>query len=155
MSIDSQKGLSLVEVILALGLLGAVMISIAGLFVMSQKQIESGKSSSEALSVARAIVEEMNGWSFHQTYLLFGFDGAAKSYSVDSRNNAACDKWQATLDEALGDGLAHAVIDIEALAQSGQPIPILQQSRVIRVTITVNWTEGLRQRSLNLAVVRQ
>jgi Tfp pilus assembly protein PilV len=40
----NERGLSLIEVILALGLLGGVLISIAGMFILSERQVKSGKT---------------------------------------------------------------------------------------------------------------
>ena len=40
-----EQGFSLVEVILALGILAGVLISIAGLFIMGSKQVKSGRTS--------------------------------------------------------------------------------------------------------------
>jgi type II secretory pathway component PulJ len=47
-----ETGFSLVEVVIALGLLAGVLITISGLFVMGAKQVKSGRASSEALAVA-------------------------------------------------------------------------------------------------------
>ena len=74
-----QRGFSLVEVVVALGLLSAVLISISGLFVLAHKQVDGGRKHSVALSVARDILEEMDGWSFRQLYLEYGLDGSAAS----------------------------------------------------------------------------
>ena len=63
-----QAGFSLVEVVVALGLLAAVLISISGLFVLAHKQVDGGRKNSVALSVARDILEEMDGWSYRQLY---------------------------------------------------------------------------------------
>jgi len=150
----NQKGLSLVEVVLALGLLATVLISVAGLFVLSDRQLKSGRASTEALSVGRAIMEEMDGWGFHQTYQLFGYDGNATSYSVDSRTNTYASKWQATLNQSLGQSTSHAIIDIQSLGPTGVAVPNLDATHAIRVIVTVHWTEGLRQRQNQLAAVR-
>ena len=73
---SDERGLSLIEVMLALGLLAGVLISIAGLFAMSEKQVRSGKTSSQALAVCRGVVEDMNSWGFQQTWSNFGIAGA-------------------------------------------------------------------------------
>lgn len=151
MSRRTQAGFSLVEVILALGLLAMVLISIAGLFLLGGSQVRSGRSSSEALSVARAIVEEMEGWGFRDAYGRWGFDGAATSYIVDTRVNAAATRWQAELDSMLR--RAYGRIEIFSLGSGGMP-PALNRTRAIRVVVTVHWDEGGRQRSVSLGTVR-
>lgn len=144
-------GFSLVEVVVALGLLAGVLISISGLFVLANRQLDGGRNQSIALSVARHIVEEMDGWGFRQVYGTFGFDGAAAAYTVDSRTNAYAAKWQAELESRLGGSSAEIVI--ESASESG-PGPALRDARAIRVRVTVRWSEGLRQRQVTLAALR-
>jgi len=151
-STRDQRGLSLVEVILALGLMAAVLISIAGMFVLSERQVVSGKTSSEALAVGRAILEEINGWGFQQTYQVFGFDGAAQSYTVLSTANAYAAKWQTLLDDSLDRGSV-ATIAIQSLGPASPP-PNLNATRTIRVTVTIDWTEGERPRQISVSTVR-
>lgn len=61
-----ERGFSLVEVIIALGLLAGVLVTISGLFVVGTKQVKSGRTSSEALAVAKEIQEDMYGWGYSQ-----------------------------------------------------------------------------------------
>lgn len=147
----NQKGLSLVEVVLALGLLATVLISVGGMYILSDRQVKSGRCSSEAIAVGRTVLEEVQGWGFRQTYQMFGFDGAARRYTVDTRTAAYGDHWQAALDETLVN--AWAEIEISSLANS-LPVPTLQATRNMRVVVTVHWEEGLRDREVQLAMVR-
>lgn len=150
---SDEKGFSLVETILALGILGGVLVSIAGLFILGGKQVKSGREATEALSVARAVIEEMDGWSFHQTWQLYGIDGSTNTTAtLDTRTNAYASKWQPTLDEALYN--SHAEITISSLAPSGSPVPNLDSTRSIRIVVTVFWAEGQRNRSIQLGTVR-
>lgn len=148
-----ERGLSLVEVILALGLMGAVMISIAGMFVISERGVMSGKTSSESLAVANAIVEEVNSLGFQQTYQAFGFDGSAASYTVLSNVNAYAAKWQTMLDDSVGRD-AVATIEISSVGLMGSAPAILQNARAIDVTVTIDWTEVERPRSVTVSTVR-
>lgn len=150
----SERGFSLVEVVIALGLMAGVLISVAGLFVVGGKSLSSGRNSTEALAVGRQIVEEMNGWGFRQTYGLYGFDGAANNYSVDTRTNAYASKWQPTLTERLGPD-AFATVQINSLVASGTP-PVMSASncKAIRVVVTVFWNEGARGRNVAVGTVR-
>ena len=144
-------GFSLVEAIIALGLLAGVLISIAGLFILGGKQLSSGRNSTEALSVARGILEEMQGWGFQQTWLAYGIDGTTQmAATVDTRTNGYASKWQPTLDDKLFNG--YGLIDIESLA-NGAP-PVLKNTRFIRVVVTIFWSEGNRQRQIRLGTVR-
>jgi prepilin-type N-terminal cleavage/methylation domain-containing protein len=151
MESKQNNGFSMIEVVVALGLLAAVLISVSGLFVLAQRQVDGGRKHSVALSVARDILEEMDGWGFRQLYLEFGFDGSATSYIADSRSNDVAADWQEALSAELKN--SYAEILIESLDDAGSP-PALEEARSIRLQVTVHWTEGLRSRSVRLAAVR-
>jgi prepilin-type N-terminal cleavage/methylation domain-containing protein len=147
-----QKGFSLVEVIVALGLLAGVLIAIAGLFTIGGKQVKSGRTATEALSVARGILEEMDAWSYRQTYQLYGFDGTANNYTVDTRTNSYASKWQPNIDDKLFNGYGNIVLESVGPG-TGSP-PAMNASRAVRVTVTVHWDEGQRHRTVRLGTVR-
>ena len=150
-----DRGFSLIEVVVALGLLAVVLLSIAGLFIVGGRQVKSGRTATEALAVSRGVIEQINKWGFKQTYQLFGVDGSATSYTFDTRTitdppTTGMAKWQDQLDEVIPG--SHGEIFIESLA-NGTP-PALEDTRAIRVVVTVFWTEGLRQRRVQLGTVR-
>lgn len=151
MSRSEARGFSLIEVLLALGLLAGVLVATASLFVVSDRSVNGGRTASEALAVARSVVEEIQDWGFHQTYRAFGLDGSLVSYTVDTRSNAYALKWQAMLPDKLRNGFA--TIELESLAPSGAAPP-LAGAQAIRVLVTVHWEEGPRRRSIQLATVR-
>ena len=146
-----QRGFSLVEVVLALGLLGGVMISIAGLFVIAGRDMNAGKNTTEAMSIGRGILEEMEGVGYQQSWQVFGFDGSNVSETADSRTNAFAVDWQAELEEALFD--AWAEIQIDSIVGTGGA-PVLSSARAIRLTVTIHWAEGDRDREAILSTVR-
>jgi hypothetical protein len=92
----------------------------------------------------------MDGWGFRQTYTSFGLAGTATTYVVDTRTNAGAAPWQALLDARLRG--AHATIDLQSLGPGTTP-PIASAT-VVRVGVTVYWTENGRVRSARLATVR-
>jgi type II secretory pathway pseudopilin PulG len=151
-----EAGFSLVELVLALGLLAGVMLAIAGMFSIGGKQVKSGRTSSEALAVGRQILEEMNGWAYRQTYENFGLDGAAASYSIDTRTstNTFAQKWHATLRSKLGT-TAYATIALASVSGVGSP-PVMNAATAknYRVTVTVHWSEITRPRTVTVATVR-
>ena len=148
---SDATGFSLPEAILALGLLAGVLISLSGLFVQADALMRGGKHQTEALAVARNILEDADSWHFRALYERFGFDGNAASYTVDSRSNAAAAGWQADLDRDLR--RAHAEIRLESIGGSGTPPP-LSETRAIRITVKVLWHEARRDRSVCVATVR-
>jgi type II secretory pathway pseudopilin PulG len=157
-----ERGFSLVEVVLALGLLAGVLISIAGLFILAAKQVKSGRTSSEGLAVAREIHEEMLSWGYSQIWEAFGQDGQAVGYTVDTMTSAspACGAWQARLTRKLGPA-AHATIEIASVADAGGALVALADAsgnvlaRSVRVLVTVHWTEVPgRERSVTVGTLR-
>lgn len=148
---SDSSGFSLIEVTLALGLLAGVLISMAWLFVMGTHHAKSGRTASEALAVARTILEETQGWGFHQTHLAYGLDGSAATYTVDTRTNSYAAKWQSVLDEKLVD--SYASIELESLSSAVTP-PAMASTDAIGVTVTVHWLEGERARSIQVRTVR-
>jgi prepilin-type N-terminal cleavage/methylation domain-containing protein len=146
-----SAGFSLPEVTVALGILGSVLISMAGLFVMAERIVRGGGHHTKALAIARDILEETNGWHFDGLYRTFEFDGSASSYTVDSRTHAYASGWQAMLDEDLGS--AHAEITLESLDEGGST-PALRDARCIRISVTVHWRNEQRSRDVSVATVR-
>ena len=150
---NTSAGFSLIEVICAVALLGGVLISIAGLMVSGDRLVRSGRRSSEALAVAQAIMEEINGVSFNQTYTLFSScTPNLNRCDVDSRTEGTAVEWQDQLDRTVNpaaDDDGHAEIVIESLDDVA-----LEDSQAIRIEVTVSWTEGLRSREISLATVR-
>lgn len=146
-----MQGFSLVEVVVALGLLAGILVSTTSLLVLGSRQVKSGRTASEALSAAHSILEEMQGWGFHQVYVEYGFDGTATSYTVDTRTNGFANKWQSYLSAKLRNG--YAIITLRSLAPSS-PAPPLASTQALRVKVMVHWEEGSRTRNVQLATVR-
>jgi len=155
-----DRGFSLVEVVIALGLLAGVLITISGLFVVGAKQVKSGRTSSEALAVAKEIHENTYGWGYSQLWGMFGYDGQAASYTVDTRSCGVCSAWQTTLATKLGPS-AYANIKIDSVANAIGVVSnfadasgsILAKS--VRVSVTVYWAEVPgRERSVTVGTTR-
>ena len=156
----NERGFSLVEIVIALGLLAGVLISIAGLFIIGGKQVKSGRTSSEAMALAREIHEEMNAWGYTQLWSMFGYDGVATTYTVDTRTNAACTAWQNTLRAKLGNS-AYANIKVDSVANAAGTTSDFADAagnilaKTVRVSVTVNWTEvPARPRSITVGTTK-
>jgi prepilin-type N-terminal cleavage/methylation domain-containing protein len=154
-----ERGFSLIEVLVALGLMAGVLIAIAGLFVMGGRSVKSGRTSSEALAAAREIVEETNAWGYTQLWGNFGLAGTATTYTIDTATcvTADCTGWQNALVAKLGT-TAHATITLDNVVQAGQPLVNFVDgagnllSRNVRVTVKVLWTQ-VPGRARQLSVV--
>jgi prepilin-type N-terminal cleavage/methylation domain-containing protein len=160
MRAPDQRGFSLIEVVLALGLLAGVLITISGLFVVGARQVKSGRTSSEALAVAREVHEDMYGWGYSQLWGMFGLDGQAATYTVDTRTCANCGEWQSTLVSKLGES-AYASIQLDSVANAVGAVSNFADTsgnilaKTVRVTVTVHWTEAPgRERAVAVGTTR-
>jgi type II secretory pathway pseudopilin PulG len=146
---ERGAGFSLAEVVVALGLLAGVLLSVAGLLVIGSRQVRGGRSSSEALAVARDVLEDMRTWSFDDVTRRFvaDCDITQPVCAVDSTTSAAAAAWQADLRGRLAG--SRASIELVALDAGS-----LADAATLRVTVTVFWPEGPRSRRVALATVR-
>ena len=141
----------MIEVIFSLGLLAGVLVSTASMLVLGNRQIDSGRKASVALSISQSVLEEMQGWGFRETYAVYGYDGTATSYTVDTRSNSYAAKWQSILSSKLFRG--YATIALDSLGPT-LPVPALDSTLAIRVIVTVHWEEGSRLRRVRLGTVK-
>jgi len=143
-----ERGSSLVEVVLALGLMAGVLGSVAGLFILGAGGVQSGRNTTTALAGARTIIEEVRSWEVQEICGELGLSGTAGSYVVDTRSNSFASKWQPELASKLGHG--YATISLASLEPGN---PALEDSAQMRVTVTVHWEEGVRNREVRLGTV--
>ena len=151
MNRNNERGFSFIEVIIALGLLATVLVSISSLFVTGRHQVRAGRSTSEALALARSILEEMESWGFSQSYSQFGLDGSAPSYTIDTRTNTYAGKWQDVLEGALLESWAEIRL---ASVTTGGSTPVLSAANGVRIVVTVHWSENQRERRVDLGTVK-
>ena len=140
------RGATLIEVTIALGLLGSLLISAAGLVTFGNRQIRAGSSRSQALTIARTVMEEMAAWSFRQSYDRLGCSAEEPQCSVGP-GQPAVESWQALAKSRV----PGATVEVLVAALDGMP---LADSRALRVTVSVAWLEGPRSRTLRLMSLR-
>ena len=159
------SGFSLIEVVIALGMLDAVLLSIGGLFVIGSRTVRSGRASSESMAMAKKISEDMGGWGFTQLWGNFGLSGSGQTtYTIDCRTNTAngfCPGWQTTIQGELGT-TAYSTITLTSVTDAAGNTPVFvdaatgaTKARNVRVLITVFWTEITgRTRNIQLDTTR-
>ena len=140
------RGATLIEVTIALGLLGSLLISAAGLATLGNRQIRAGRSRSHALAMARTVMEEMAAWSFPQTYARLGCSAEETQCSVGP-GRPAVESWQALAESRI----PGVTLQLLVAALDGLP---LAESRALRVTVSVAWPEGPRSRTVRLMSLR-
>ncbi len=148
-----QEGFSLVEVLLALGLLGAVLVSITSQFIIGGKRVAQGRERTEALSVATHIMESLDTMSYRGLYTNFSSASnpgtATGPLTIDSRTNTVAQSlgWQNLIDSKL-EG-AYAVVTIQRIGGTN-----FRTARAIRTRTTVFWDDLNRSRNITLETIR-
>ncbi len=147
-----EEGFSLIEVVLALGLLATVLISVASLFILGGKQVKNGKSTTTAAVITHEIMEVIEQQAYSVTYTYFGGTDSSTSLSVSTTtagNNA--NQWQAEIASKLGPQAAGTI----AVTPLGSASPLnMGNSLALQVKVTVTWNELGRTRNVTLQEVR-
>ena len=146
-----EAGMSMIEVLIALGIMAGVLISVASLFVLGGQRVKGGRDMTQALAVASDITEDLRT----QGYLTMpesmpsccgGSCDAVTGCTVDSRTDAfALAEWQPWVDQELY--LGHAEITITPLGGTVTP-STFASSESIRVHVEILWMEGTSERSV-------
>lgn len=152
----NEGGFSLVEVVVALGMLAAVLVAIASMFVLGQSNVQSGRKMTEATSIAQHIMEDVNKLSYKGLQVFFvGSPNLTTltSYTADTRVNPsfANTQYKALIDDRLWKG--YALIVLQPIGGNVKPA-VWSTGEAVRVTATVYWTELRRNRSVTVEGVR-
>ena len=152
----SQEGYSLIEVLVALGLLAGVIVAIASMFVLGQSNVKSGKLMTEAVSIAQDIMEDAGKLSYNGLQIFFvGTQNLStlQYYDADTRvsGSYAATQYASQITGKLYKG--YATIRLQPIGGNVKPA-VWNSGEAIRITITVYWTELRRSRSVSVEGVR-
>ena len=143
--------MSMVEVLIALGIMAGVLISVASLFVLGGQRVKGGRDMTQALAVASDILEELNnvgGNTLPETLdtCCPGGCDTSTGCTVDSRTDTyASTEWQPWIDQELYQG--YAEITLTPVGGSTSP-PDFSSSEGLRLSVEIFWAEGTSQRSV-------
>jgi len=140
------SGVSLIEVVIALGLLASALLTATGLLAVGNRQIRGGGLRSQALAVAQAIVEELDVGGYVLPITRSGCDPTQPSCSVVS-GDAALSEWQALAEIDL----PAPIVEVRIEAVGGTT---LDTAPAFRLSVRVSWSEGLRSRRIHLVGLR-
>ena len=147
-----ERGFSLIEVTLALGLLATVLISIASLFLIGGKQVHQGKDTTSATALGQTIMERIDQLAYIDTYKYFGGADTDTSLSISTGPTGTnASQFQSDIATRLGPG-ASATITVTPLG-SASPLN-MGSAAALQVRVTVNWSELGRARSVSIQAVR-
>jgi type II secretory pathway pseudopilin PulG len=142
----SDDGFSLVEAIVALGLLAGVIVSTAGLIVGVRRQVASAGRASRALAAASSIVERLESRGFAGVPVSLGCD--VRRPACTAHPGPGATSWLGVVLQEGPPG-ALAEVRLESLENSA-----LETATSMRVSVVVHWSEGARRRSVRLVTVR-
>lgn len=145
-----ERGFSLVEVVIAIGVLAGVLLSICSMFILGARQLKTGKTMTEATTICHAIMESFDNLSFTALYTTFGAAASDTTMTVTSTTTgSAVASWQAEISRKLDSGVATVTI-----LPQGPGTPNFGTATGIRMTVTVTWTELARPQAVSLSTVR-
>ena len=147
---DGEQGFSLVEVVIAIGVLAGVLISIASMFILGGRQVKAGKTTTEAVALCNDIMESFAKQSFTALYTNMG------AASTDSTKTAASNvvtsplaPWQTQITQKLANGVATATV-----TAIGPGTPTFGSAVGIQLTVTLSWNELARPESMTISTIR-
>jgi prepilin-type N-terminal cleavage/methylation domain-containing protein len=174
----SERGFNLVEVLIAMSLLGTVLMTILTLFYMGRKNVYSGKQTSVAVSIASHAMEDLSARSKLDVLTAFNASTAGLGpVDIDTSTTMATDtyggsimrlssraddvdaakndprgllkKWSDEAKARLGKSLVAVVLTPQKPIPTADPVTAAN-STVMRVRVLVRWNEGKRRREVIL-----
>jgi Tfp pilus assembly protein PilV len=143
-----ETGFSLVEVVIAIGVLGGVLLSICSMFIMGGRQLKGGKTMTEATAIAHDIMETFDKISFNAMYTTFGAASTATTVSITtSTGTNVITPWKPEVTRKLENGVATATLDQIGGTNFATAIGI-------KMTVTVTWNELGRSQTVTLSTIR-
>ena len=145
-----DAGFSLIEVIIAIGVLAGVMLSIASMFIMGGRQVKTGKTLTEATTLAQDLMEQFDKESFTSLWTNLGAASTDSTRTVLSTTTGSpIQGWQAEIIRKLQNGAASVTLDA-----MGPGTPNFGNATGIKVSVILSWNELGRPQSVRLSTVR-
>jgi prepilin-type N-terminal cleavage/methylation domain-containing protein len=84
-----ERGYNLVEVLIAMALLGVVVVSIVALFYMGRRNVYSGRQMTKSLSVGTRIEEDLSGMTQDDVMAAFNLVGTSGGTTTSATTTAS------------------------------------------------------------------
>ncbi len=171
-----ERGYNLVEVLIAMALLGTVLMSIMGLFYYGRRNVYSGKELTEATAVGTHVLEDVNTMTKDGLVAAFGLPIAtagapvaspygdqsyANSFERDTNNittttdpNGFMNRWKNEMlaNNKFQNGVITLVFTPD---KDGTNSPAqLGTATIVRMRIYVTWGEAIRKRQVILDSIK-
>ena len=171
---NRESGYSLIEVLIAMALMGTVVMSIMGLFYFGRRNVYSGKEMTEAVAVGTHVLEDYNTMTksgmvaafalpttVAGTTITVGGQTFANSFLRDTNTiSAATDpkgflqRWH---DEMVNNNkFQNGVVSIvfTPTADGTNSPAQMGTATVVKIRVFVTWGEAVRQRQVVLDTVK-
>lgn len=169
-----ERGYNLVEVLVAMALLGTVLMSILTLFVFGRRNVYSGKQMTKATSVTTQVLEDLQPLTAANVYKQFTITSTTtltspKIGDVDYTNvivRSTADlspefatgpkyltRWKNVLDNTasdLKDGKVTLLIIPDDMKTANDPTT----AAIVRMRVITEWSEGRRKRNVTADVAK-
>ncbi|MCZ6778946.1 MAG: type II secretion system protein [Acidobacteria bacterium] len=147
----TEAGMTLVEILLALGLMASVLISVASLFILGGQRVKGSRNMTQGMAIASDVMEDL--YNFGMNVMPTTFDdccpgGCATSTgcTVSSASDGFLQKrWLPAIEEKLGQGRLE--ITLVPVGGSVTP-PTFSTAEGLRLRVEVFWSEGVSERSV-------
>jgi Tfp pilus assembly protein PilV len=147
---EAERGFSLVEVIIAIGVLAGVLISIASMFMLGGRQVKTGKTITQATAIANDIMEQFDQRSFTALYTSLGAAATDTTKTVYSNvTGSPIASWQPTITSKLENGVASVTV-----LPKGPGTPTFGSATGLRLTVGLTWSELGRPQTVTVSTMR-
>ncbi|OQX13983.1 MAG: hypothetical protein BWK76_15370 [Desulfobulbaceae bacterium A2] len=157
MPLSRQEGFSLVEVMVALAIFAIGLLSIAAMQVTAIRGNSSARRLSEATSLLQDVAERVLEEPYVNTLTAYNVLPAAASYNVTSAPSYSQIYYKDIFpvdSPALDQAVAYTVsIYLQNPGDLVPPMPMIPTD-ALRVTVTVSWQEGGRQRNVPVSLLK-
>lgn len=144
------RGFSLVEVIIAIGVLAGLLLSIATMFILGGRQVKNGKTITQATALVQDIMEEYDRSSFTGLYTGLGAASTDTTRTVVSTTTGSpLQAWQTEIARKLNNGAATVTIDAV-----GNGTPNFGTAAGIRLTVAISWNELGQAHAVRMSTLR-
>ncbi len=177
---SGQKGYNLVEVLVAMAILGAVLVSVVALFYVGRRNIYSGKQLTFANSVGVQVLEDLSGLTTTALYAAFNIGSTTTLGSVGPingitypssilRSSASISsateqnppgfltRWNTTL--TTGNRLQSPVLQV--ILTPTLPVAVMTATTppapapsILRIRVVISWQEGQRTRYVTYDTIK-
>jgi len=166
-----QRGFNLIEVLIAMALLGVVLVSIVALFYSGRRNVYSGKQMTQAVATGTRVMETIAPMDKSAMIAAFGLPAGAGT-AVPVAGTTYNNSFLRTTDDTSVDPKGYLLlwknelIDNNKFAQGNISLVFtptadptntpaqLGTATVVRVRTIVSWVEGRRNRTVTLDAVK-